>query len=79
MLDYGLRADDPAFRELQQGLSMLAAVPYGSIPDDAYAAWQDEGREAYQQRASRHDRRLGRARLQAVGGRPMHRTQHERP
>src|SRR5215510_16276806 len=42
MLDYGVRADDPAFRELQQGLYMLASVPYGSIPDDAYAAWQDE-------------------------------------
>ncbi len=41
-IDYGLRADDPAFRELQQGLYMLASVPYGSIPDDAYAAWQDE-------------------------------------
>jgi flagellar hook-associated protein 3 FlgL len=41
-IDYGVRADDPAFRELQQGLSMLAAVPYGSIPNDAYAAWQDE-------------------------------------
>jgi flagellar hook-associated protein 3 FlgL len=41
-IDYGVRADDPAFRELQQGLYMLASVPYGSIPDDAYAAWQDE-------------------------------------
>jgi flagellar hook-associated protein 3 FlgL len=41
-IDYGLRADDPAFRELQQGLYMLASVPFGSIPDDAYAAWQDE-------------------------------------
>jgi flagellar hook-associated protein 3 FlgL len=41
-IDYGLRADDPAFRELQQGLYMLANVPYGSIPDDAYTAWQDE-------------------------------------
>jgi flagellar hook-associated protein 3 FlgL len=41
-IDYSLRADDPAFRELQQGLYMLASVPYGSIPDDAYAAWQDE-------------------------------------
>jgi len=41
-LDYGLRADDPAFRELQQGLYMLASVPYGSIPEDAYVAWQDE-------------------------------------
>jgi flagellar hook-associated protein 3 FlgL len=41
-IDYGVRADNPAFRELQQGLSMLANVPFGSIPDDAYAAWQDE-------------------------------------
>ena len=41
-IDYGVRADDPAFRELQQGLYMLASVPFGSIPDDAYAAWQDE-------------------------------------
>lgn len=41
-IDYGVRADDPAFRELQQGLHMLASVPFGSIPDDAYAAWQDE-------------------------------------
>ncbi len=41
-IDYGVRADNPAFRELQQGLSMLASVPYGSVPDDAFAAWQDE-------------------------------------
>jgi flagellar hook-associated protein 3 FlgL len=41
-IDYGVRADDPAFRELQQGLYMLASVPFGSIPDDAFAAWQDE-------------------------------------
>lgn len=41
-IDYGVRADDPAARELLQGLYMLASVPYGSIPDDAYAAWQDE-------------------------------------
>ena len=41
-IDYGVRADDPAFRELQQGLYMLSSVPSGSIPDDAYAAWQDE-------------------------------------
>jgi flagellar hook-associated protein 3 FlgL len=41
-IDYSLRADNPAFRELQQGLYMLAAVPAGSIPDDAFAAWQDE-------------------------------------
>jgi flagellar hook-associated protein 3 FlgL len=41
-IDYGVRADNPAFRELQQGLSMLASVPFGSIPDDAFAAWQDE-------------------------------------
>ncbi len=41
-IDYSLRADDPAFRELQQGLYMLASVPSGSVPDDAFAAWQDE-------------------------------------
>jgi len=26
----------------QQGLYMLASVPSGSVPDDAFAAWQDE-------------------------------------
>jgi flagellar hook-associated protein 3 FlgL len=41
-LDYGVRADDPAFRELQQGLYMLSSVPSGSVPDDAFTAWQDE-------------------------------------
>jgi len=41
-IDYGLRADDPAVRDALQGLYMLAAVPSGSVPDDAYAAWQSE-------------------------------------
>jgi flagellar hook-associated protein 3 FlgL len=41
-VSYGVRADDPAMRELLQGLYMLAAVPYGSVPEDAYIAWQDE-------------------------------------
>jgi flagellar hook-associated protein 3 FlgL len=41
-LDYGIRADDPAIREALQGLYMLAAVPYGSVPDDAFVAWQQE-------------------------------------
>jgi flagellar hook-associated protein 3 FlgL len=41
-IDYGLRADDPAFRELLQGLHMLASVPYGSVPNAAFDAWQDE-------------------------------------
>jgi flagellar hook-associated protein 3 FlgL len=41
-LDYGLRADDQAFRQVLEGMYMLSAVPYGSIPDDAYTAWQDE-------------------------------------
>lgn len=41
-LDYGLRADNQAFRQVLEGVYMLAAVPYGSIPDDAFIAWQDE-------------------------------------
>jgi flagellar hook-associated protein 3 FlgL len=41
-ISYGVRADDPAMRELLQGLYMLASVPYGSVPEDAYIAWQDE-------------------------------------
>jgi flagellar hook-associated protein 3 FlgL len=41
-IDYGVRADDPAMRELLQGLYMLASVPYGSVPEDAFLAWQDE-------------------------------------
>lgn len=41
-IDYGVRADDPAMRELLQGLYMLSSVPYGSVPDDAFEAWQDE-------------------------------------
>jgi flagellar hook-associated protein 3 FlgL len=41
-VDYGLRADNPAFRQALEGLYMLAAVPYGSVPDDAYQAWQNE-------------------------------------
>jgi len=41
-VDYGLRADDPAIRDALQGLYMLASVPSGSVPDDAYAAWQSE-------------------------------------
>jgi flagellar hook-associated protein 3 FlgL len=41
-IDYGVRADDPAIREALQGLYMLAAVPAGSVPDDAYTAWQNE-------------------------------------
>src|SRR5262245_9483509 len=41
-LDYGMRADDQAFRQVLEGMYMLSAVPYGSIPDDAFIAWQDE-------------------------------------
>ncbi|HET6220613.1 MAG TPA: hypothetical protein VFE11_00545, partial [Dongiaceae bacterium] len=41
-LDYGIQADDPAIREAMQGLYMLAAVPYASVPEDAFIAWQDE-------------------------------------
>ncbi|MFM9845326.1 MAG: flagellin [Dongiaceae bacterium] len=41
-LDYGVRADNQAFRQVLEGIYMLAAVPYGSVPDDAFAAWQDE-------------------------------------
>ena len=41
-LDYGVRADNQAFRQVLEGIYMLAAVPYGSIPDDAHVAWQDE-------------------------------------
>ena len=41
-IDYTVRADDPAMRELLQGLYMLASVPYGSVPEDAFIAWQDE-------------------------------------
>jgi flagellar hook-associated protein 3 FlgL len=41
-LDYGVRADDSAIREALQGLYMLTAVPYGSVPEDAFVAWQQE-------------------------------------
>jgi flagellar hook-associated protein 3 FlgL len=41
-LDYGVRADNQAFRQVLEGVYMLASVPYGSVPDDAFAAWQDE-------------------------------------
>jgi len=41
-IDYGVRADDPPLREALQGLYMLAAVPSGSVPDDAFTAWQGE-------------------------------------
>ena len=41
-IGYGVRADDPAIRELLQGLYMLASVPFGSVPEDAFIAWQDE-------------------------------------
>jgi flagellar hook-associated protein 3 FlgL len=41
-ISYGVRADDPAIRELMQGLYMLASVPFNSIPEDAFLAWQDE-------------------------------------
>jgi flagellar hook-associated protein 3 FlgL len=41
-VDYGLRADNPAIRDALQGLYMLASVPSGSVPDDAYAAWQSQ-------------------------------------
>ena len=41
-LDYGVRADNQSFRQVLEGVYMLASVPYGSIPDDAFVAWQDE-------------------------------------
>jgi flagellar hook-associated protein 3 FlgL len=40
-VDYGVRADDPAIRQVLEGLYMLASVAPGSVPDEAYAAWQD--------------------------------------
>lgn len=41
-VDYSVRADHPAIRRVQEGLYMLASVPAGSVPDDAFTAWQDE-------------------------------------
>ncbi|MBN9887124.1 flagellin [Salipiger abyssi] len=39
-LSYGVQANDAAFRQVLQGLSMLAATDPTTIPDDeAYAAW----------------------------------------
>lgn len=39
-LDYGARADQPGIRDLLEGLHMLAGLPYATVPDDAYGAWQ---------------------------------------
>jgi flagellar hook-associated protein 3 FlgL len=41
-VSYTVRADHPAIRSLLQGLYMLASVPYGSVPEDAFQAWQEE-------------------------------------
>ncbi|ETX16700.1 hypothetical protein OCH239_00270 [Roseivivax halodurans JCM 10272] len=39
-LDWGIQANDPAFRDLMQGLAMLAGVDAATIKDpEAYRAW----------------------------------------
>ncbi|SFP65725.1 flagellin N-terminal helical domain-containing protein [Tranquillimonas alkanivorans] len=48
-LEYGVQANDPAFRDLLRGLSMMAAVDVSRIEDpNAYAAWMEEAFDALQ-------------------------------
>lgn len=42
-LDYGVQANDPAFREALRGLAMLASVDVSQVSDEAtYQAWMQE-------------------------------------
>ncbi|ETX28893.1 flagellin [Roseivivax isoporae] len=47
VLEYGIQADDPGFRDVVRGLSMLASTDVSQIEDpEAYAAWMGDALDA---------------------------------